>query len=239
MSEEIEYLHKYLEEDKLEEGLERLKNGEPVQYIVGDVNFYGNELMVNKNALIPRFETEELVSKTASYIRKYNFFHASVLDIGTGSGNIAITLKKMFPKFSITASDISIEALEVARKNAVLNETDIHFIQSDVFQNIEDRFSILISNPPYLSYDEDVMDIVYYNEPHLALYAEDDGLYFYKKIIKEASSYLKDKNMLAFEIGCTQGLKLSSFAKEYFPKAIISVEKDLSGRDRFLFILNL
>lgn len=239
MSEEIQYLQKYLDEEKLEEGIQRLKNGEPVQYIVGDVNFYGNELKVNKNVLIPRFETEELVSKTASYIRKYNFFNASILDIGTGSGAIAVTLKKMFPKFSVTASDVSEEALEVARENALLNETDITFVQSDVFENIKGDFSIIISNPPYLSYDEEVMDIVYQNEPHLALYAEDDGLYFYKKIMKEASFYLKDKYMLAFEIGCMQGLILSSYAKQYFKGAIISIEKDLSGRDRFLFIIHL
>lgn len=239
MSLEIEYLQKYLEKDKFKEGMKRLENGEPVQYIVGNVNFYGNELMVNPNVLIPRFETEELVSKTASYVRKYHFANASVLDMGTGSGAIGITLKKMFPKFSVVASDVSKKALEVASLNASFNDVSISFVESDLFEKITGRFSILISNPPYLSYGEDIMDIVYQNEPHMALFAEEDGLYFYKRIIREASSYLEEKSMLAFEIGYKQGYFLSTYAKKYFPKALIQVEKDLSGRDRFLFIINV
>lgn len=236
---EIEYLKKYLHENEnLDEAIKRLESGEPVQYIVGDVNFYGNTIIVNKNVLIPRRETEELVEKTINYIKKYLEENINVLDIGTGSGCIPITIKKMLPYTKITGVDISIKALEVAKNNALLNKVDVNFIESDVFTNVTEKYDCIISNPPYIRHDEEIMDIVKNNEPHIALYAEDDGLYFYKKIIAEASKYLNEKFIIAFEIGEEQGEEIKQLSREQFPDAKIILEKDLQHFDRFIFIIN-
>ncbi len=235
---DIEYIKKYLhKENNLEEALLRLKNGEPPQYIVGDVNFYGNIIKVNKNVLIPRRETEELVEKTSEYIKKYfQDKNISILDIGTGSGCIPITLKKLFPNTNIDAVDISDKALEVAVDNAKVNNTQINFYKSDIFSNVKNKYEVIISNPPYIRKEEKIMDIVKNNEPHIALFAEDNGLYFYKEILKEASNYLKEKSIIAFEIGEEQGQDITNVAKQYFPKSKIVLEQDLQHLDRFIFI---
>ena len=235
---DIEYLTKYLDKDKLSSGLERLKNGEPVQYIVGNVDFYGYILNVNKNTLIPRFETELLVEKTIKYINKYFNNEIKILDIGTGSGCIAITLNKLLDNSMVTAVDISKDALDVARENNKINNTDVNFIESDVFSNINDKYDVIISNPPYISYDEDIMDVVYNNEPHMALYADGNGLYFYDKILRECRKYLNDRFLIAFEIGYKQGNDILNIINKYFDNVNISLEKDYSGRDRFIFIWN-
>lgn len=235
---ELEYLKKYLhKEDNLEEAIKRLEAGEPVQYIVGDVDFYGNIIKVNKNVLIPRRETEELVEKTVNYIKKYLSPNIDILDIGTGSGCIPITLKKLLPNSNITGSDISKEALEVATSNASDNNTQVTFIESDIFTNITSKYDCIISNPPYIRYDEEIMDIVKNNEPHLALFAEDEGLYFYKKIISESSKYLKEKFIIAFEIGEEQGEAIKTIATSQFPNAKVLLEQDMQHLDRFIFII--
>lgn len=234
---DIEYLEKYLPSDKLEEGKKRLENGEPVQYIVGNVDFYGNIINVNKNVLIPRFETEELVEKTINLIKKYFDKKVNIVDLGTGSGCIAITLKKQID-CNMDAVDISRDALEVARENAKINDVNINFYQGDMLDALNKKYDIIISNPPYIAYDEEIMDIVKKNEPHLALYASDNGLYFYHKILEKASNYVNDKSIISFEIGYTQGLEIVSTAKKYFPQAKILLEKDLQNKDRFVFILN-
>ena len=236
---ELEYLKKYLhKEDNLEEAIKRLEAGEPVQYIVGDVDFYGNIIKVNKNVLIPRRETEELVEKTVNYIKKYLNTEIDILDIGTGSGCIPITLKKLLPNSNITGADISKEALEVATSNASFNNTQVTFIESDVFTNITSKYDCIISNPPYIRYDEKIMDIVKNNEPHLALFAGDEGLYFYKKIISESPKYLKEKFIIAFEIGEEQGEVIKQFATNQFPNAKVLLEQDMQHLDRFIFIIN-
>lgn len=237
--ENIEYLKKYLpKESNYQEALERLKNGEPVQYIVGDVNFYGNIIKVNKNVLIPRRETEELVEKTTAYIQKYLPVQNKILDIGTGSGCIAITLKKLLPSSEITAIDISKKALKIAKSNASLNKVEINFKESNLFQNIKDKYNCIISNPPYISKKEKIMDIVKNNEPHIALYAKENGLYFYQKILSESLNYLTTKSIIAFEIGETQAQEIIQIAKKYFPKAKVILEQDLQHLDRFIFIIN-
>lgn len=236
---ELEYLKKYLhKEDNLEEAIKRLEAGEPVQYIIGDVDFYGNIIKVNKNVLIPRRETEELVEKTVNYIKKYLNPNIDILDIGTGSGCIPITLKKLLPNANITGADISAKALEVATSNASDNNTQVTFIESDVFTNITSKYDCIISNPPYIRYDEEIMDIVKNNEPHLALFAEDEGLYFYKKIISESSKYLKEKFIIAFEIGEEQGEAIKTIATSQFPNAKVLLEQDMQHLDRFIFIIN-
>ena len=236
---EIEYLKKYLPSDKLEDGIKRLNNGDPVQYIVGNVDFYGYKINVNKNVLIPRFETEELVFKTINLIKKNLNKNIKVLDIGTGSGCISIALKKEIPGLDITAVDISEDALVVAKNNALENNCEINFIKSDLFNNIDDKYDLIISNPPYISYDEQIMDIVKKNEPHQALYAKNNGLYFYEEIIKNSSNYLNDKNIIAFEIGYLQANEIKKMSHKYYPNSNIIIEKDMQEKDRFVFIINL
>lgn len=233
---DIDYLKKYLSSDKLDEGIELLEKGISPQYIVGNVCFYGNIINVNKNVLIPRFETELLVEKTIKYSKEiFNDSKINILDIGTGSGCISITLKKELD-CNVVGVDISNDALEVARDNAVGNNVKVEFINSDVFSNVKDRFDVIISNPPYICYDEEIEDIVKNNEPHLALYASDNGLYFYDKILSECSNYLNDKFLIAFEISYEQGEEIKALAYKYLDNINVSVDKDYSGRDRFVFI---
>ena len=231
-----DYLKKYLPKDKLEEGLKKLKQGKPVQYIVGNVDFYDINLLVNENVLIPRFETEYLVEKTINYAKQMNH-KLDILDIGTGSGAIAITLSKHINS-NVTATDISKEALLVAKKNAERNHVNITFTQSDILKNITGKYDLIISNPPYIDKSEKIDPLVKNNEPHLALYAKENGLYFYRNILENIKPFLKEKNLIAFEIGMTQRKQITSIAQTNFPKAKIITEKDLTGKDRYIFIFN-
>lgn len=233
---DISYLKKYLPVDKYEEGILKLNQGVPVQYIVGDVNFCGNIIGVDESVLIPRFETELLVDKTVCYIKKYFDGKVDVLDIGTGSGCIAISVFKRV-LCNMDATDISDDAIRVAKANALLNGAGINFYQSDLFSNVNGRFDVIISNPPYIAYDEKIEDKVRYNEPSIALFADNDGLEFYQRILDEASNYVKDKFIIAFEIGYKQGGAVEKMAQKIFPLANVSVQKDYTGRDRFVFIL--
>lgn len=231
---ELEYLKKYYKGD-LNEALKRLQNGEPVQYIVGNVNFYGYCFDVNHDVLIPRFETEELVEKTIERCKRKFDHKIDIVDIGTGSGCIAITLKKELDS-KVDAVDISFKALEVALKNARKNEVDICFLEGNLLEPLTKKYDLLISNPPYIDRNEEIMEIVKHNEPELALYADHNGLCCYEEILKNANKIMKEKCLLAFEIGVTQGEYLKEYARKYFPEATITVEKDLQGRIRFLFI---
>lgn len=231
---DLEYLKKYYQGD-FKEATKRLQEGEPVQYIVGNVDFYGYPFVVNSSVLIPRFETEELVEKVIKRCKKKFADQIDIVDIGTGSGCIAITLKKELCS-NITAVDISKEALEVALKNAKNNHVEIEFLEGNLLESLIKKYDVLISNPPYIDREEEIMEIVKQNEPEIALYAEHNGLYCYEEILKNASKTMRDKCLLAFEIGATQGEYLKEYAKRYFPEATIVVEKDLQGRNRFLFI---
>lgn len=233
---DIDYLKKYLPKEKLEEGLKKLEKGKPVQYIVGNVDFYDINLLVNKNVLIPRFETEYLVEKTINYAKKLKE-PLDILDIGTGSGAIAITLAKHLNS-KVIATDISEKALEIAQKNAKRNNTKINFKQSDILKSVKGKFDIIISNPPYISKDETIDPLVKDNEPSLALYADNKGLYFYEEILKNIKPYLKEKSIIAFEIGMTQSKDITKIAQKYLPKVKIITEKDLTGKDRYIFIFN-
>lgn len=228
---DLEYLKKYYQGD-LEEAKKKLASGIPVQYIVGNVDFYGITLKVNEDVLIPRFETEELVSKVIQYA--VNFKNPSIVDIGTGSGAIAITLKKKLTSF-VTATDISKRALDVAKENALENNVSINFKEGNLLEPLTDKYDIVVSNPPYIAYDEKIMDIVKNNEPHLALYAPNNGIYYYEEILKSIKKYLNDKYLIAFEIGESQGKRIQELSRKYLNNEAI-IEKDLSGRDRFAFI---
>ena len=235
MKEKIEYLKKYLKDKDIDTAIKELESGIPVQYIVGNVNFYGNTINVNSNVLIPRFETELLVDKTIKYIKTNFKNHVDILDIATGSGCIAITLKKEIYS-TVDASDISEEALKVAQENALNNKVDINFINSDMLTNITKKYDIIISNPPYLTKNDDIMDIVKNNEPEIALYAKDNGLYYYDVILKNIKNNLKDKYLIAFEIGYTQGETIKNLALKYLDNINVKIEKDYSNKDRFIFI---
>lgn len=228
----LEYLEKYGNPTK--ENIDRLNNGEPVQYIVGNVSFYGNIIDVDKRVLIPRFETEELVENTVKYIKKYNY--KSIVDIGTGSGCIAITLKKFFPEILADAVDISKDALEVAKKNADKNNININFYEGNLLEPLSKKYDVIISNPPYIAYDEEIMDIVKNNEPHIALYASNNGLYYYEEILKNVYKYINNNGLIAFEIGYNQGEEIKKLASKYLNKYDFEIKKDMTGKDRMVFI---
>ena len=233
---DIEYLNKYYK-GNIEDAIKRLNNGEPVQYIVGNVDFYNSNFIVNKNVLIPRFETEELVQNTINFIKEYFNKQVKVLDIGTGSGAIAISIKKDIDSI-VYATDISKEALEVAKENAKRNNADINFINTNIYDGIKEKFDVVISNPPYIRYDEEIDEIVKKNEPHIALYADNNGLYFYEEILKNIKTILNNKYLIAFEIGKDQGAAINELKDKYLPESNILLKKDLEGRDRMIFIHN-
>ncbi len=233
---DIEYLKKYYK-GNIEDAIKRLNNGEPVQYIVGNVDFMGNIINVNSSVLIPRFETEELVSETIKKIKLAFNNKIDILDLCTGSGCIAISLAKE-TNSNIDATDISKDALEVAKNNSKLNNTSINFINTDLYTGINKKYDVIISNPPYISEDEEIMDIVYKNEPNIALFADNNGLEFYERILKDIKSILKDKYIIAFEIGMTQYDRIESLKELYLPEASIECKKDMQGRDRMVFIYN-
>ena len=241
---DIAYLKKYIKEKNLDDiyynkCLNELAKGRPIQYIIGEVNFYGYNFKVNENVLIPRFETELLVDKTIKKIKKL-FVNKTVdiVDLGTGSGCIAITIKKELD-CNVDAVDISKEALEVAKDNAQKNNVNINFINEDMTKYNSKQYDVIISNPPYISHNEKIMDIVKNNEPNIALYADDDGLYYYEKIIENIPKITKDKYLICFEIGSSQGTTIVDIAKKKLKDVGISVEKDYAGLDRFVFITNI
>ena len=230
-----EYLKKYLEPSKWDEGFKMLEEGEPLQYIIGNVNFCGNTIKVNSHVLIPRFETELLVDKTVNYIKELFDLPVKIIDLGTGSGAIAITLKKKLES-NVEAIDISREALNVAKENALLNNVSIHFYESDMLDNVTGKYDVIISNPPYVAYDEEIDDVVRNNEPAIALFADDNGLEFYEKIFSKARNNINAKALIALEIGRSQGKAVEQIARNYFPRAEIKVEKDFPREDRFVFV---
>ncbi len=239
----LNYLDKVVDEEiekTYKEKVELVKVKKPIQYVIGNVNFYGNIFEVNKNVLIPRFETEELVENTLFYINNYfNPNDLSIIDLGTGSGCIGITLKKKLPKSDVTLVDISKDALEVATKNAHNLEADVTILENNMLDNLNNKYNIIISNPPYIKTDEEIQDIVKDNEPHLALYGGVDGLDYYKQILESAKDKVKDYYLIAFEIGDTLRLDVEKLARINFSEANIISKKDMQGRDRMIFISNL
>lgn len=214
---------------------EQLSQQIPPQYITGKAYFRDLELAVDDRVLIPRPETEELVDLI---LRENSGADLRVLDIGTGSGAIALSLKKARPEWEVTASDISSEALSLAQKNAQANQLEVTFIQSDVFEKVSGSFDIIVSNPPYIAYDDkdEVGGNVLASEPHLALFADEDGYAIYRQIIEEAPAYLKSNGKLYFEIGYKQGAGLTALLTKAFPEARVRVLKDMFGKDRMVVL---
>lgn len=206
----------------------------PLSHLVGFDYFYDRKFKVTKDVLSPRMETEELIYKVLEYIKKSKKDSFKILDLCTGSGIIAITLKKeIVEKYTeIVASDISEKALSIAIENANNNNANITFIKSDLFDNISGKFDLIISNPPYISYKDKITikDSVLNYDPHLALFAEEDGIYFYRKIIENAVHYLSKDGVIFFEIGYDQKEKIFELGK--INNFITTVYKDINDRDR-------
>ena len=216
---------------------ERLLVDEPAQYIVGNTEFCGLTLTVDARALIPRPETEELVHLILAENTAEK--EIKLLDIGTGTGAIALSIAKANPEWAVTASDISSDALSLARENAELNKiSTVSFTQSDVFSNLSGCYDIIVSNPPYIADFEkaEMADNVLNYEPHLALFAAQDGLAIYAKIAENAKKYLAATGKIYLEIGYLQGKAVSQLFQIQFPDKRIRIIKDLSGKDRMIAI---
>ena len=227
-------------EDKYFSLIEKhIKEDVPLSHLVGFEYFYDRKFKVTKDVLSPRMETEELIYKVIEYVKASNKNNLKILDLCTGSGIIAITLKKELEQVSVDviASDISGEAIKVAKENAQNHNADIRFIQSDIFNNIDDKFDIIVSNPPYIDRKDEVImqDNVLKYDPHLALFAEEEGMYFYRKIIEQANDYLNENGVMFFEIGYDQKDKIIKLADINGYSA--EVYKDINGRDRMAFLI--
>ncbi len=208
----------------------------PVQHILGYSYFYGHKFHVSDEVLIPRVETEQLVEHILYYYDKYfNQQTLDVIDLGTGSGCIGLSLAAEEPHLSVTVTDISEEALAVTKKNGNQLQVDVTYIVSDWFSHVKGTFDMIISNPPYIPDDEDVQDIVK-KEPEIALYGGDTGTRFYQHILAHVKPYMKERCLIGFEHGYQQKEQILAFAKQYVPEAKIIQLKDLQGRDRFTFL---
>lgn len=217
----------------LQEVVKKLNHNYPVQYLIGTVEFYGYEFIVNKNVLIPRFETELLCEKVIHRLQKKKS-KKKAIDLGTGSGCIAITLKKNL-NVQMTAIDTSEKAIKVAERNAKKNKAEIDFIHQSIEEVNLENYDIIISNPPYVSLDEDTDKSTKY-EPQNAIFSNENGLYFYQIIIKKIKQCSKKPVFIAFEIGMNQGKNLKQMQEKYLPEYKITIEKDYTGKDRFVFL---
>lgn len=214
--------------------IQLLKQGMPVQYILGYTYFYKSKFIVNENVLIPRFDTEILIDETLKIIDKFNSNNIDLVDIGTGSGCIAITLKQEREIINIDAIDISNLALEVAKENAIMNNTNINFINNDLLKNIDKKYDIIVSNPPYIDINENIDNLVKNNEPHLALYSDNKGLYHYEQILIQSKYSLKEKGVIIFEIPSNKDDELSALVKKYYNN--FKIVKDYNKLSRVLII---
>ncbi|EAR00426.1 peptide chain release factor N(5)-glutamine methyltransferase [Maribacter sp. HTCC2170] len=224
------------EEQPLFEALSQLKLERPIQYILGLTQFMNLEFKVNENVLIPRPETEDLVRWIVSDL-EHGKSEINILDIGTGSGCIAVSLAKLLPNSKVYALDISNKALEVAKKNAILNQVEVEFLQADVLtlKELHLKFDVIVSNPPYVrmlektEMNKNVLD----NEPELALFVEDnDALVFYRKIVDFAKENLDQNGSLYFEVNQYMGEETKSLLKSYFSE--VELRKDIFGNNRML-----
>ena len=228
---------KVTEEEKefVEEIYTKLANHIPAQYIIGHADFFGMQLKVDERVLIPRPETEELVELILAENLKDNL---KVLDIGTGSGAIALALAKNRLDWSVTASDISEDALELATENANAQNLNLSFIKSDCFSEISSKYDIIVSNPPYISRADEVevgLNVLH-SEPHLALFADEDGLAIYRRIAEGSKDYLNDGGKIYLEIGYKQGQSVPTLFMENLPEKRVRTLKDQFGQDRMVVI---
>lgn len=219
-----------------------LEENIPIQHLIGYETFFGYEFKVNKEVLIPRFETEELVSKVLElYDQHFEGKQIEVVDVGTGCGAIGLTLALEEPMMNVMVTDISEAALVVAKENAKKLGADVSFLQSDMLCGLVEKkkkFDILVSNPPYIPQAEVVDSLVYDNEPHLALFGGEDGLYFYREILRDAAQILKHPSLIAFEHAYHHRDGMAKLVAEFFPDSEFETLKDIQGKDRITVILN-
>ncbi len=218
--------------------LERIVQDEPIQYILGYADFLDGRFKVTPDTLIPREDTAGIISLASPFLKAHP--QASVLDIGTGTGILAITLATRFPEADITATDISSSALAVARDNVEDHSCAVELIESDLFEGLsaDDSFDLIVSNPPYVSHQElAVMDAsVKKFEPQQALFAEDNGLAIYRRLAQDGPTYLKSKGMMILEIGYKQGPDVQAMMKQAFPGKEVTIVQDMNGLDRYIHI---
>lgn len=225
------------EEEKqfVEEIYKKLVAHIPAQYIIGHAEFFGMKLKVDERVLIPRPETEELVDLILTENPEKNL---KVLDIGTGSGAIALALAKNRPDWSVTAADISQDALDLSLENANAQNLNLSFFKSDCFSEISSKYDIIVSNPPYISREdqEEVGLNVLHSEPHLALFADEEGLAIYRRIAEDSKYYLNDGGKIYLEIGYKQGQNVPALFMENLPEKRVRTLKDQFGQDRMVVI---
>ncbi|WP_430534979.1 peptide chain release factor N(5)-glutamine methyltransferase [Listeria rocourtiae] len=231
------------EKKQFDDDFARYIGGEPVQYILEVAPFYGRDFYVTPSVLIPRPETEELVYAAEKYIEQNPTRIQHILDVCTGSGIIPITLKAIFPSCDITGSDISKEALQIAEQNNARLETDVRFIHSDLveyFQKTGEKFDIILANPPYIAESErvEMSKYVLENEPELALFAPNDGLAIYERLIKNLPDIVDNCFWIGMEIGYTQGQAVKKLLEKSFPQAKVIVKQDINGKDRMVICSN-
>ena len=236
MMEETEVSEEVL--DKFSEMLsEYIFDYRPIEYILGYTYFCGNKIYVDENTLIPRNETEEVVEEAIRVINEFG--HKKILDLASGSGAIAISVKNVLPHLDITGSDISLGALTMARRNANSLGVNVNFVESDVLERFienEEKFDMIISNPPYVSPDYVLPNKIIEHEPKIALYAKENGLYYYKKIMEDAKKVLNPNGTIVFEIGYDQAEAIQRLAKEILNDYKITIKKDISNNDRIVVI---
>ena len=238
MNNDIDLIKKYLPKDKWDEGIQKLESGYPVQYIIGNVEFFNTIINVNEDVLIPRFETEYLVQDIINLLKEQEILQPDIIDIGTGSGAIAIALKKNYPCF-VSAIDISEKAIKLAKENAKLNHTNILFMEKDVNDfdsNI--KYDVIVSNPPYVLDGDYVYEKTKYEPQNAIFVPNEDGLYFYRIILEKSINLLKKPGIIAFDIGNAQKDSLKRLAKEYYPNAKIIQKNDLNNLPRYFYIIN-
>lgn len=228
-------------EAKFLAGMEEYYQGRPIQYIKGVETFFGRDFKVNEDVLIPRYETEELVENILYHIDDYfsDYQTIDLCDVGTGSGAIAISLALEEPRTNVYASDISSKAIEVAKENAANLGANVNFMVGDLLEPLlekEIKVDIFVSNPPYIPNNQEIEAMVKDNELHVALFGGNDGLYFYRRIFKEVKPLLKDRALLAFEMGFDQRELMEEALQTYFPDDRHEIIKDINGKDRMLFI---
>lgn len=220
-------------EKKYEKAIQKILEGVPLQYITKSQEFYGLTFYVDENVLIPQPDTETLVEEVLKIVQKEN----KILDICTGSGCIGIALAYHLKNAKIMMSDISRKALEIAKKNALTNQVleQVELIESNLFEKIEGKFNIIVSNPPYIETNViKTLSKQVQNEPKLALDGGEDGLSFYRKLAKEAPKYLEKDGYLCIEIGYHQKEKIIELIKETGEFSKIEVKQDLAGNDRVI-----
>ncbi|WP_335871460.1 peptide chain release factor N(5)-glutamine methyltransferase [Bacillus sp. 2205SS5-2] len=228
---------------EFQQGIQQHGKGTPIQYLIGSEEFYGRSFLVNESVLIPRPETEELVNHSLNKLAQLfpGEYALSLADIGTGSGAISISMKLEQPELTVYASDLSGDALAVAKQNAAaLEAKEITFFHGNLLQPFIERelkLDIILSNPPYIPESDRswMSEVVTEHEPSSALFAGEDGLDLYRQFMEELPRVMADKALIGFEVGAGQGETVAELLQETFPNAGVEVVFDINGKDRMVF----